>query len=144
MNDAVISKGMLSRPIRIELEVDGNFLNSYIGDGLIISTPTGSTAYALSAGGPIVAPSSANVFLISPICPHSLSMRPMIFPASASLKARIVTDYKNLLLTIDGQESISIEGEDEIQIKRSDKKIRLITHPEKNYYDILREKLGWG
>ncbi len=144
LNDAVIHKGSFSRPIRLELEIDGNFFSSYTGDGLIISTPTGSTAYALSAGGPIITPTEAKIFLLNPICPHSLAMRPMIIPASSDFRARIASDYKNLLLTIDGQEVIGIDGKDEIIIRQSNKNINLITHPEKNYYTILRERLGWG
>ena len=144
LNDAVIHKGSFSRPIRLELEIDGNFFSSYTGDGLIISTPTGSTAYALSAGGPIITPTEAEILLLSPICPHSLAMRPMIIPASSDFRARIASDYKNLLLTFDGQEVIGIDGKDEILIRQSHRNINLITHPEKNYYAILREKLGWG
>lgn len=144
LNDAVLHKGSFSRPIRVEIEIDGNFFNSYTGDGLIISTPTGSTAYALSAGGPIITPTEAEIFLLNPICPHSLAMRPMIIPASSDFRARIASDYKNLLLTIDGQEVIGIDGKDEVLIRQSNKNIKLITHPEKNYYAILREKLGWG
>jgi len=144
LNDAVLHKGSFSRPIRLELQIDGNFFSSYTGDGLIISTPTGSTAYALSAGGPIITPTEAEIFLLSPICPHSLAMRPMIIPATSDFRARIASDYKNLLLTIDGQEVIGIDGKDDILIRQSNKNIKLITHPEKNYYTILREKLGWG
>lgn len=144
LNDAVIHKGSLARPIRLELEVDGNSLSAYSGDGLIISTPTGSTAYSLSAGGPIITPTEAQIFLMNPICAHSLAMRPMILPASSHFKARIISDDKNLLLTIDGQEVINIEGKDEILIRQSHNNIKLITHPEKNYYTIIREKLGWG
>jgi NAD+ kinase len=143
LNDAVISKGAFSRAIRLNLEIDGIFLNSYSGDGLIISTPTGSTAYSLSAGGPIIIPTE-NVILLTPICPHTLAMRPMIFPVTSTLKAQVVTDVHNLLLTIDGQEAISINGGDEISFRQSDRKIKLIPHPDKNYYLILREKLGWG
>jgi len=143
-NDAVLSKGAFSRAIRLELEIDGQYLNSYSGDGLIVATPTGSTAYSLSAGGPIVIPSTSRVFLLSPVCPHSLSMRPMVVPDASVVKARIVSDFKNLLLTIDGQEAIHIKGGDEIIFRNSGKKTLLIPHPDKNFYTILREKLGWG
>ena len=144
LNDTVVHKGSFTRPIRLEMKIDGNFLSSYTGDGLIISTPTGSTAYSLSAGGPIITPSEASIFLLSPICPHSLAMRPMIIPASSDFRVRVIMDGANLLLTIDGQEVIELEGNDEIVIRQSNKNISLITHPEKNYYAILREKLGWG
>ncbi|TFH41510.1 MAG: NAD(+) kinase [Chrysiogenales bacterium] len=144
LNDAVIHKGALMRPIRLDLEIDGNFLSSFTGDGLIMSTPTGSTAYSLSAGGPIINPVETSIFLLSPICPHSLAMRPVIIPASSRFCARVMSDYENLLLTIDGQEGIEINGNDEVLIRRSESNIKSITHPEKNYYSILREKLGWG
>ena len=144
LNDAVLTKGGFSRAIILELEIDGQFLNSYSGDGLIISTATGSTAYSLSAGGPIVSPDVNNLFLLTPVCPHSLATRPMVLSGGSVLKARIVSEFRNLLLTIDGQEAIHIEGGDEIFFRMSDKRINLITHPEKNFYAILREKLGWG
>lgn len=144
INDAVISRGALSRAITIEIEVDGLFLNSYAGDGLIVSTPTGSTAYSLSAGGPIITPVSTNVLLLTPICPHTLGMRPMILPVTSVLRAKIVSEERNLVLTIDGQDAYNVSGEDVIQFNRSEKKIYLITHPDKNFYAILREKLGWG
>jgi len=144
LNDAVIHKGSLSRPIQIELEIDGNFLSSYSGDGLIISTPTGSTAYSLSAGGPIITPNEVKIYLLTPICPHSLALRPMIIPSTSDFRARINSESINLLLTIDGQEAIEIDGKDEILVRQSNKNIKLITHPDKNYFAILREKLGWG
>jgi NAD+ kinase len=144
LNDAVISKGSFSRAIRIELEIDGESLNAYSGDGLIVATSTGSTAYSLSAGGPIVVPSTKDVFILNPVCPHSLAMRSMVLPSTSVVKARILSEFKNLLLTIDGQEAIRIEGEDEVLFHHSDKKILLITHPKKNFYAILQEKLGWG
>jgi NAD+ kinase len=144
LNDAVIHKGSFARPIRLDMEIDGNFLSSFTGDGLIISTPTGSTAYSLSAGGPIITPTQAEIFLLSPVCPHSLAMRPMIIPAASQFRVRINAEYRDLLLTIDGQEIITVNGNDEVTIRLSDKNIKLINHPEKNYYAILREKLGWG
>ncbi len=144
INDAVISKGAFSRPIMIRLELDHQFLNCYSGDGLIISTATGSTAYSLSAGGPIVVPTIDNVFIVNPICPHTLAMRPMILPSASALRARIISHFENLLLTIDGQEAILIEGDDEIIIRSSDKKIYLVPHPGRDYFDILHQKLGWG
>jgi NAD+ kinase len=144
INDAVISKGAFSRPISVRLELDDAFLNCYSGDGLIIATPTGSTAYSLSAGGPIVIPSIDSAYVLNPICPHMLAVRPMIIPAQTTLRVRIVSDFENLLLTIDGQEAIPIEGEDEIRVRGSEKKVHLIQHPARDYYEILRRKLGWG
>jgi NAD+ kinase len=143
-NDAVISKGAFSRAIQIELHVNDLFLNKYSGDGLIIATATGSTAYSLSAGGPIVVPDANDVFIVNPVCPHSLSIRPIILPAASTLKARTLTDMTNLLLTIDGQEAIEFSAGDDLMFRKTDKKMKLILHPEKNYFSILREKLNWG
>lgn len=144
LNDAVISKGSLSRPIVLHLDIDGHFLNSYSGDGLIISTATGSTAYSLSAGGPIVSPFIECVYNINPICPHMLAVRPMIVPIQSVLTATILSDFENLLLTIDGQEAIRIQRDDKIVFTQSPYSAKVITHPRHNYYEILREKLGWG
>jgi len=143
-NDAVISKGAFSRAIQIELHVNDIFLNKYSGDGLIIATATGSTAYSLSAGGPIILPDANDVFIVNPVCPHSLSIRPIVLPASFNLRARTLTDMTNLLLTIDGQEAIEFSAGDELIFRKTDKKMKLILHPEKNYFSILREKLNWG
>jgi len=144
INDAVISKGALSRPISLELEINDMPLNSFSGDGLIVATATGSTAYSLSAGGPIILPMANNIFLINPVCPHSLAMRPMVVPSDSNLTVKITSQLKNLLLTIDGQEAIHIEENDKILIRNTEHKIRVITHPNKSYYHILREKLKWG
>lgn len=143
-NDAVISRGAFSRAIQIELYVDDFFLNSYSGDGLIVATSTGSTAYSLSAGGPIITPDAKDVYLVNPVCPHSLSMRPLLLPSGSNLRARTLTDRTNLLLTIDGQESIEFSTGDELIFRKTDKKVKLVLHPEKNYFTILREKLNWG
>ena len=143
-NDAVISKGAFSRAIQIELHINDLFLNEYSGDGLIIATATGSTAYSLSAGGPIILPDANDIFIVNPVCPHSLSIRPIVLPATCNLKARTLTDMTNLLLTIDGQEAIEFSAGDELMFRKTDKKMKLILHPEKNYFSILREKLNWG
>ncbi len=144
VNDGVLSKGSFSRAIKLELELNGNFLNSYYGDGLIISTATGSTAYSLSAGGPIISPDATDVFLMNPVCPHSLGTRPMVLPSSSNLLARIVSEANNLLLTIDGQVAIDIDSRDEVVFRLTDKSVSLVSHPEKSFYTILREKLNWG
>jgi len=144
LNDAVISKGAISRAIRLELFVDSTYLNSFSGDGLIVATATGSTAYSLSAGGPIIMPAMTNLILLNPVCPHSLAMRPITIPGDSQLKIGILSEDRNLLLTIDGQEVIQIELNDEIVIKNINKKVKLVRHPDKNFYEILREKLKWG
>ena len=143
-NDAVISKGAFSRTIQIELHVNDSFLIKYPGDGLIVSTATGSTAYSLSAGGPIIVPDGNDAFIVNPVCPHSLSIRPIVLPAVYELRARTLTDMTNLLLTIDGQEAIEFSAGDELIFRKTDKKMRVVLHPKKNYYSILREKLNWG
>ncbi len=144
INDAVISKGAFSRIIEIEIFINDQFFNKFRGDGLIISTPTGSTAYSLSAGGPIITPSGNNTIMLTPVCPHSMSMRPVIIPGTSTVKTRITSEIENLLLTIDGQQSIQFNKGDEIAFKNSEQKMNLIVHPEKNFYSILREKLHWG
>jgi NAD+ kinase len=143
-NDAVISKGAFSRPIQLLLELDGNFLNQYLGDGIIIATATGSTAYSLSAGGPIIFPTIPDVYIINPVCPHMLGIRPMIVPINSVLSAQVISEFEFLLLTIDGQEAIRIEGEDRIVFQKSNKTVKIVDHPDKSFYSILREKLGWG
>ncbi|HOP28443.1 MAG TPA: NAD(+)/NADH kinase [Spirochaetota bacterium] len=143
-NDAVITKGAFSRAIEIELNVDDMFLSRYKGDGLIIATATGSTAYSLSAGGPIIAPLDNDVCIVNPVCPHSLSIRPVVLPAKSVIRARALSDLTNLLLTTDGQEAIKFSGGDEIIFRQCNRRMKIILHPEKNYYSILREKLNWG
>ncbi len=143
-NDAVITKGAFSRAIEIELHVDNMFLSRYSGDGLIIATATGSTAYSLSAGGPIIAPLDNDVCIVNPVCPHSLSIRPVVLPAKSEIRAKALSSLTNLLLTTDGQEAIKFSGGDEILFRGSDRKMKIILHPDKNYYSILREKLNWG
>lgn len=144
LNDAVITKGSFSRPIRIRLELNNEFVNCYAGDGLIIATATGSTAYSLSAGGPIVLPDDESVFVVNPVCPHTLAIRPMVVPDSMVLSARVVTSIENLLLTIDGQEAIALQDTDVIHFSRSVHVIQVINHPSRRYFDVLRQKLGWG
>ena len=144
LNDAVISRDSLSRLVKITLEIDNQFLSAYTGDGLIVSSPTGSTAYSLSAGGPIILPNIESVYIINPICPHTLTIRPMVVSSKMVCRARIESGLKNLLLTIDGQEAIQLQEKDEILFTGSDKKAFLITHPKRKYYAILRQKLGWN
>lgn len=144
LNDAVVSRGAVSRAISISLNLNGNSLGSYSGDGLIVSTATGSTAYSLSAGGPITSPELQDIFLMTPICPHALGMRPMVLPGSSVLRAKAEGTGGNLLLTADGQEAIEIKESEEILFRSSEKTLSLIAHPEKNFYYILREKLNWG
>jgi len=144
INDGVLSKGAFSRAIKLEIELNDELISSYYGDGLIVSTATGSTAYSLSAGGPIISPETSDVYLLNPVCPHSLGTRPIILPGSSRLKARMISEAENLLLTLDGQEAIEVKTGDTIRFELSDKYINMVHHPQKSFYNILKEKLNWG
>lgn len=143
LNDAVLSRGALGRTVDIEARIDGDFLASFKADGLIISTPTGSTAYSLSAGGPLVHP-SVRVLVIAPICPHTLSVRPLVIDDDAELEFRQHSDRDELILTLDGQETISLGQDDTIEVSRSPHVACLVRSPELSFYDLLRTKLGWA
>jgi NAD+ kinase len=143
LNDVVINKGALARMILMETRVGGRYLNTYRADGLIISTPTGSTAYSLSAGGPIVYPTVGSV-IISPICPHTLTNRPIVVPDNVAIEVTLGTENEDVLVTLDGQEGFSLKYMDTIVVKKSVTKTRLILSPKKDYYQILRQKLRWG
>lgn len=143
LNDAVINRGNLSRIVEIETFVDGAYLTTYKADGLIISTPTGSTAYSLSAGGPIVLPRHESV-IINPICPHTLTNRPVILPASARITITLHSKERGATLTLDGQVMVQLKSGDTIDITRSPYVTVLVISPHRNYFEILRSKLGWG
>jgi NAD+ kinase len=143
LNDVVINRGNLSRMIELETAVDGEYLTTYKGDGLIISTPTGSTAYSLSAGGPIVFPGK-DLIIINPICPHTLTNRPIIFPEDANLGIILWSKERGATLTLDGQESYSLSSGDAVTIKKSEFVTKLVLSPHRSYWEILRSKLGWG
>jgi NAD+ kinase len=143
LNDVVINRGNLSRINELETGVNGEYLTTYKGDGLIISTPTGSTAYSLSAGGPIVFPGK-DLIIINPICPHTLTNRPIIFPADSNLSITLSSKGKGATLTLDGQESYRIKSGDVVTIKKSKYVTILVLSPLRSYWEILRSKLGWG
>ncbi len=138
-NDVVISKDVISSMINIQVDTNESFLNTYRGDGLIFSTPTGSTAYNLSAGGPVVYPLTES-FILTPICPHSLTQRPLVLPSNFILDVKVKENVAKLI--IDGQEIYSLE--DKIILKKAQKPIKLIHRLKRNYFDVLREKLHWG
>jgi NAD+ kinase len=151
LNDAVITRGSFSRLVRVEVTVDGELLTTYNSDGLILSTPTGSTAYSLSAGGPIMSP-GASGFVITPICPHALSNRSVVVADSSIICAKLLkavsrrysTEPLECLVTVDGQEQVPLRPTDVVEARRSSSPLRLVTLPGHSYFEILRHKLHWS
>ena len=143
LNDAVITKSALARIIELTLRVDGHLVARFRADGLIISTPTGSTAYNLSAGGPILSP-PLGVAVLTPICPHALSLRPIVVPDSGAIEVTLETPREEVYLTLDGQEGTSLSQGDTVSITRSKATVKLIKVSERTFYDNLRGKLRWG
>ena len=143
LNDMVLSKAEIARMIDLEVQVDGNFMCVYKADGLIVSTPTGSTAYSLSAGGPIVFPSVA-ALAITPICPHMLTNRPVIVPDESVIEVRVLAADHATYLTIDGQVGELLKRDDRVVCRRADHSISLVHPPALMFFDVLREKLKWG
>ena len=143
LNDVVINRGNLSRIIELETTVDDRYMTTFKADGLIISTPTGSTAYSLSAGGPIVFPELYSI-IINPICPHTLTNRPIILPESAEIKVTLRTMEKGANVTLDGQVSFTVKSGDTVTIRKSRHITTLVSSPHRGYLEILRTKLGWG
>ncbi len=143
LNDVVINKGALARIIDLETSIGGQFLTSYRGDGLIVATPTGSTAYNLSAGGPILHPALKTI-LLTPICPFTLTNRPIILQDDAVIDILLGTKASEVWLTFDGQVGYPLKAGDVVQVQKSVKSVQLIKTPFKNYFEILRTKLKWG
>ena len=143
LNDVVINKGTLARMIELRIAIQGRFVTNMRGDGLIISSPTGSTAYSLSAGGPIIDPAVQSLIL-TPICPHTLTHRPLIVPGNTEIEVTLTSRDDGAMATLDGQVGVAIAQGDTVVIQTSEQRTRLIRFPESNYYDVLREKLKWG
>lgn len=143
LNDAVIGKGAIARMVSLEVSVGDDYLTSIRADGLILATPTGSTAYSLSAGGPIIHP-ALQCFVVTPICPHTLSNRPIAIPDSAVVRVKLVSRSEGVSLSLDGQVVSPLRLNDIVEVKKAKYRVRLIKHPTKNYYEILRTKLKWG
>jgi NAD+ kinase len=143
LNDVVINKSALARIIEIEAHLNGQFVNAFRADGLIISTPTGSTAYSLSAGGPVIFP-SMNAVVITPICPFTLSNRPLVVPDDALIELRLKTAHEDVALTLDGQVGVPLNVDDKVVIRKSRTTFNLIQPSNRNYFDVLRDKLRWG
>ncbi len=143
LNDAVINKAALARMIRLHTYVDGLFLNSFRSDGLIVSSPTGSTAYNLSAGGPILYP-TLDCVVLTPICPFTLSNRPIILPDSCAIEICIGEKAQDVTLTFDGQVGLDLESGDIVKVMKAKNKVLLVKSPWADYFKILRTKLNWG
>jgi NAD+ kinase len=143
LNDLVINKGALARIIELETTIDQGYLTTFKADGLIISTPTGSTGYSLSAGGPIVYPTLDSI-IVSPICPHTLTNRPLLVPPAARIETVLASEGGDVSLTLDGQIGFALQQYDKISVTRAEHTIKLITSPTKTYFEVLRTKLKWG
>jgi NAD+ kinase len=141
-NDIVISRKSISSMIKISAKIDGKHFNSYDGDGVIVSTPTGSTAYNLSVGGPIVYPLT-DAFIVTPVAPHSLTQRPLVMPADFEIEFKII-DNQGAVVIVDGQDIYEVEQNQSIKIKIASKKAKMIHRIQRNYFEVLNEKLRWG
>ena len=143
LNDVVVSKGTLARMIELKISIQGQFVTNLRGDGLIVSTPTGSTAYSLSAGGPIINP-AVHSLILTPICPHTLTHRPLIVPDDSVIDVTLTSKDEGAMATLDGQVGVALTQGDSVVVKATDFRTKLIRFPETNYYGVLREKLKWG
>ena len=143
LNEVVINKGALARMIEVRLTIDTDFVCRYRADGLIVATPTGSTAYSLSAGGPIVHPNVESI-IVTPICPHTLSDRPIVVDDKCCVELNLTGPAESVYLTLDGQKGVQMESGDKVRIFRAEERLKLIQPMRKSYYEILRNKLKWG
>ena len=143
LNDAVLNKAALARMVDLELRLDGEFVCNYKADGLIVSTPTGSTAYSLAAGGPIVYP-VVSAFVITPICPHTLTNRPLVIPDTTQVEIRFAAEKSSVYFTLDGQVGVELASGDRVVITAATERLRLVRPPKKSYFSVLRDKLKWG
>src|SRR5262252_816721 len=143
LNEVVINKGALARMIEVRLTINTDFVCRYRADGLIVATPTGSTAYSLSAGGPIVHPNVESI-VVTPICPHTLSDRPLVVGDKCCVEMNLVGPADSVYLTLDGQKGVQMQSDDRVRIFRAQERLKLIQPKRKSYYEILRSKLKWG
>ena len=143
LNDVVLNKGAIARILDFEVRVDGQLVSNYKSDGLIVSTPTGSTGYSLSADGPIITP-AVEAFLITPICAHTLTHRPLVIPDSVKIEIVVKSQREAAYLTVDGQVGIAAHSEDLVRLKKAASCVELVRPLSKEYFEILREKLKWG
>ncbi len=143
LNDVVVNKGATAKIIEIETYVNGAFMTTFRADGLIASTPTGSTAYCLSAGGPVLYPTVESIVLV-PICSHTLAIRPIVLPDSAEVEIKCITPGSEVFLAMDGQVGFSLRERDSVIVKKCPNKTKLLIPFERDYFQVLREKLRWG
>jgi NAD+ kinase len=143
LNDVVINKGTLSRMIELETRVDTQYVSRFRADGLIVSTPTGSTAYNISAGGPIIFP-TMDAMIVTPICSHTLTNRPIVLPGDVVIEIGLRTAQEDVYVTFDGQVGLQLKNDDYLLVKKSDVTVKLVAPAGKNYFDVLRGKLKWG
>jgi NAD+ kinase len=143
LNDVVVNKGAIARILDFEVRVGDKLVSTYKSDGLVVSTPTGSTAYSLAAGGPIVTPEVA-AFIITPICAHTLSHRPLVIPDTSTVDVVVKTQREAAYLTVDGQMGIAANSEDIVRMRKACSALEIIQPPARDYFEILRNKLKWG
>jgi NAD+ kinase len=142
LNDVVITKSAMSRIINLSVSVEGRYATAYRADGLIVSTPTGSTAYCLSAGGPILFP-TMDALVLTPICSHTLTNRPIVLPGRDRVEVTLLTDQE-VMLTVDGQVGVAVREHDTVAVQAAPSRIRLVRFPQKDFFSVLRTKLKWG
>ena len=143
LNDAVIHKGTLARIIELEARVDDLYVSRFRSDGLILSTPTGSTAYNVSAGGPVVYPTMLAI-VMTPICPHTLTNLPLILPGDSHITVTVRSAPDEVYVTVDGQVGMKLEPEDRVTVRKSEREVQLVVPSGRNFFDVLRGKLKWG
>jgi len=143
LNDLVVTKGAVARMIELAIGIDGKDVATLKADGLIVSTPTGSTAYSLSAGGPILHP-HVPAIVLTPICPHTLSFRPLAVPATSTVAVKLLTGGEEVHLTFDGQRGGAFVRNDVVEVRKAPFELQLVTSPRRSYYDLVKEKLGWA
>jgi NAD+ kinase len=143
LNDVVVAKGAIARMGHFQVKVDDRLAASFRADGVIVATPTGSTAYSLAAGGPVLVP-GVDVLVVTPICPHQLTLRPMVVPGRSHIEVRVEGVPDQTFLTVDGQEAIQLRLGDELRCRRSDFSVKLVRLEGNSFFDVLRAKLKWG
>lgn len=143
LNDAVVHQGRVSRMLSLDVEINGEALATYAGDGIVIATPTGSTAYSLSAGGPVVVPEMSAI-LLTPISPHTLGVRPMVLPDGSSIRIAVERGCEYAVLTLDGQEWFELAGGDAVEVTKSRHSAAIVRVEDQSFFETLRSKLHWG